>query len=222
LAIIRAKAAASSNGARELVMKRFWVHAGLAVVLFAVLAAHDSYGADEPFDFAEFLLEDAPEWALMATTLAFATYAVVRLREMFAERNGLASALTQARLEGNHWRETARSHAEGLGLAIRRQFGEWHLSAGESDVAMLMLKGLSHKEIARLRQTSAATVRQQATVVYQKSGLSSRAELAAFFLEDLFPSIAERAPGCETAGTPSYISHKPDAEAQREAANGVI
>jgi DNA-binding NarL/FixJ family response regulator len=50
---------------------------------------------------------------------------------------------------------------------------------------VLMLKGLSHKEIARVRATSEATVRQQAASVYRKSGLSSRAELSAFFLEDL-------------------------------------
>ena len=48
-----------------------------------------------------------------------------------------------------------------------------------------MLKGLSHKEIARLRLTSETTVRQQAAAIYRKSGLASRAELAAFFLEDL-------------------------------------
>ena len=55
-----------------------------------------------------------------------------------------------------------------------------------------MLKGLSHKEIAKLRNSSAVTVRQQAAAVYAKSGLSSRAELAAYFLEDLFPSESER------------------------------
>ena len=36
------------------------------------------------------------------------------------------------------------------------------------------------------RRTSEATIRQQAQSVYRKSGLTSRAELAAYFLEDLF------------------------------------
>ena len=62
------------------------------------------------------------------------------------------------------------------------------LTASECDVASLMLKGLSHKEIAQIRNSSAATVRQQAAAIYGKSGLTSRAELAAYFLEDLFPS----------------------------------
>ena len=49
-----------------------------------------------------------------------------------------------------------------------------------------MLKGASLREIAGLRRTSEATIRQQAQNVYRKSGLNSRAELAAYFLEDLF------------------------------------
>jgi hypothetical protein len=35
------------------------------------------------------------------------------------------------------------------------------------------------------RNTSEKTVRQQASAIYQKSNLSSRSELSAFFLEDL-------------------------------------
>jgi DNA-binding NarL/FixJ family response regulator len=52
-------------------------------------------------------------------------------------------------------------------------------------VGLLLLKGLSLKEAAEARQTSERTVRQQALAVYRKAGLAGRAELAAFFLEDL-------------------------------------
>jgi DNA-binding NarL/FixJ family response regulator len=47
------------------------------------------------------------------------------------------------------------------------------------------LKGLSLKEAADVRSTSEKTVRAQAQAIYEKSGLSSRSELSAFFLEDL-------------------------------------
>jgi DNA-binding NarL/FixJ family response regulator len=49
----------------------------------------------------------------------------------------------------------------------------------------MLLKGLSHKGIAKRTGTSERTVRQHAVAVYRKSGLSGRAELAGFFLEDL-------------------------------------
>ena len=49
----------------------------------------------------------------------------------------------------------------------------------------MMLKGLSFREIAELRETREKTVRQQATSVYRKAGVTSRNELAAWFLEDM-------------------------------------
>jgi len=72
-----------------------------------------------------------------------------------------------------------------LGAAIQGQFQEWGLSQAEGEVSLLLMKGHSHKSIARLTDRSPQTVRQHASVVYRKSGLSGRAELAAFFLEDL-------------------------------------
>ena len=58
-----------------------------------------------------------------------------------------------------------------------------------------MLKGMSLKEIAIARDTSEATVRQQAQAIYRKSGLSGRAELAAYFLESLFEEAEDAARG---------------------------
>jgi DNA-binding CsgD family transcriptional regulator len=100
--------------------------------------------------------------------------------------------LAAARAEVTRWTEDARRWnreagpvLQGLGEAIDRQFQRWGLTEAESEVALLQLKGLRHKEIAELRQTSERTVRQQALAVYRKSGLSGRSDLAAFFLEDL-------------------------------------
>ena len=56
----------------------------------------------------------------------------------------------------------------------------------EGDIAGLLLKGVPLGEIARLRRTSQTTIRQQAQAVYRKSGLSGRAEFAAYSLESLF------------------------------------
>jgi DNA-binding CsgD family transcriptional regulator len=188
LAIITFKMAVLKAATMRTVMMRLGFHAFLTFVIFTLLAGYDTYNNDEPFALTEFLFEDAPEFMLLAIAVAAASFTAFRLRDSRAEADTLASALRQAVAEGNQWRAAARVHAEGLGLAIQQQFRAWQLSASEGDVAMLMLKGLSHKEIANLRNSSSATVRQQAAAVYVKSGLASRAELAAFFLEDLFPS----------------------------------
>ena len=71
--------------------------------------------------------------------------------------------------------------------ARRRRGKRAYLSgqAAEARVALMLLKGLSHKRIARDTQTSERTVRQHSVAVYRKSGLSGRAALAGFFLESL-------------------------------------
>lgn len=91
-------------------------------------------------------------------------------------------------------------------MAIDRQFERWGLFAAEREVALLLLKGLSHKEVASARETSERTVRQQALAVYRKAGLSGRAELAAFFLEDLLlpaPEAARARPPGSPVGGPA-------------------
>ena len=107
--------------------------------------------------------------------------------------------LTQARKESEHWRSESRELIAGLGAAIETQFRRWSLSPAERDVALFLLKGLSHKEVAELRSTSERTVRQQSREVYRKSGLSGRAALSAFFLEDLLlpvdPETDDSRPG---------------------------
>jgi DNA-binding CsgD family transcriptional regulator len=73
----------------------------------------------------------------------------------------------------------------GLSEAVAAQLQRWGLTTSEKEVALLLLKGLSHREIATLRGTGEPTVRQQSRALYRKAGLSGRHELAAFFLEDL-------------------------------------
>jgi hypothetical protein len=56
-----------------------------------------------------------------------------------------------------------------------------------------LLKGFSHKDVARLRSVSEPTARQQARAIYRKAGIAGRHDLAGFFLEDLvLPPSADR------------------------------
>jgi DNA-binding NarL/FixJ family response regulator len=100
--------------------------------------------------------------------------------------------LEAARRVAEQFRAEAREALRGLGDAIDHQFTRWSLTPAEREVALLLLKGLTHKEIAQARSTSETTIRQQALAVYRKSELRSRAELSAFFLEDLLLPVAQR------------------------------
>lgn len=83
------------------------------------------------------------------------------------------------------WQLEARDALAGLGAAIERQFAAWDLTPAERGVGVLLLRGLSHKEVAAERRTSERTARQQALAVYRKAGVRSRAELSAYFMRGL-------------------------------------
>ncbi len=124
--------------------------------------------------------------------LLVAGVAVAGLGWLWARQFHLRRRISEIRdsLEGAHaeaalWRERHGRLLHGLSHAIDQQLDAWGLTPAEKEVAFLLLKGLSFKESAAVRGASERTVRQQALAVYAKSGLAGRAELAAFFLEDL-------------------------------------
>ena len=75
---------------------------------------------------------------------------------------------------------------------IESMFEKWALSKTEREIALLILKGLSFKDIAELRTCSEVTIRQQAGNIYKKSGLKNKSEFFSFFIDDFLPdSITE-------------------------------
>jgi DNA-binding CsgD family transcriptional regulator len=110
------------------------------------------------------------------------------MKDSFKIKHKLSDSLNenlQLRKEANEWKFEAQKYIEGLSLSIDQQLTKWNLSVAEKEVALLLLKGLSLKEVADVRNTTEKTARVQSIAVYSKSGLSGRSELAAFFLEDL-------------------------------------
>ncbi len=120
-----------------------------------------------------------------AAALAAVTYVWWGWRRSAREAERLRVSLEERRAERDAWRSSAQRALDGLGEAIDGQFDAWGLTPAEREVAFLVLKGYSHKRIARVTGRSEHTVRQHAGASYQKAGLGGRAELAAFFLEDL-------------------------------------
>ena len=104
----------------------------------------------------------------------------------------LRRSLEARKEERDRWKRSAEQALEGLGRAIDEQFDAWGLTPAEREVALFLLKGYSHKAIAKHTDRSPQTVRQHAASVYRKGDLSGRAELSAFFLEDLM--LPESAP----------------------------
>ena len=165
-----------------------WLLAAVAAGAFALLLGLEV--ATEKHITALELLLEVLELLLTLAAAAGVTLLVGRMQRQHEERMTLLRDLEAARADGESWRREAQAHVDGLGAAIEKQLRAWTLTNAEREVALLMLKGFSHKEIGALRNTSEATVRQQARATYEKSGLNGRAAFCAFFLEDLLPPQA--------------------------------
>lgn len=130
-----------------------------------------------------------------AATVAFLVILCLVVRDRtrsareFAALKSSADASARALTERD---EAARQSTKNFLRSMQEQFDAWKLTPSEKDVAMLLVKGLSLDEIARIRESGAKTVRQHAANVYAKAKLEGRHQLAAFFFEDLMQPVAAR------------------------------
>jgi DNA-binding CsgD family transcriptional regulator len=161
--------------------------AALGVGAFALLMGLEVATEGEELELAD-LLGDGLQTALIVVSAVGVTLLTGRFQTEREEKEALTRDLEVARAEGEAWRDRAQSYVSGLGEEIEKQLEVWRLTQAEGEVGLLMLKGFSHAEIARLRGTTEATVRHQARAVYQKSNLPGRTAFCAYFLEDLLPA----------------------------------
>lgn len=135
----------------------------------------------------------ALEFVALLLCLAGALATGIQLRRAQVRARDLRLHLEGARADLDQARQEAEALRAGLGHALEEQFQRWGLTSAQREVALLVLKGLSYKEVAELRTTAEHTVRNQALAIFRKAGLAGRAEMAAFFIEDLLvPRDAER------------------------------
>lgn len=118
-----------------------------------------------------------------SATLAIALW--MRWREVTTELHRARRSLTEREEERAAWQATAEAALRGLRDAVTVHMTRWGLTPTEREVAILLLQGLGHKQIAARTGRSERTVRQHAVSVYDKSGLDGRAALAGFFLRGL-------------------------------------
>ena len=164
----------------------------LAGTLFAIIAALIGFDIAADYRAGSERPHLLTEGIIMALALGGLVFLWRQFRFLQRRAEQLKVDLEAARIEAKRFREEARDALRGLGEAIDRQFTRWKLSPAEREIGLLLLKGLSHKEISEVRSTTETTIRQQALAVYRKSGLGNRAELSAFFLEDLLLPMEQR------------------------------
>lgn len=156
----------------------------MGLVSFALLMALEIVTEEDELALLDLVVDAASILLTVAAAVGVALLAQ-RLDAQHQEKLALIQDLEIARAEGDGWRAKVRSHLAGLKAGMDKQFQEWGMTEAEREVGLLILKGLSHKQIAALRATTEATVRQQAQAIYRKANLPGKTAFSAYFLEDL-------------------------------------
>ncbi|NIQ02686.1 MAG: helix-turn-helix transcriptional regulator [Nitrospinaceae bacterium] len=152
--------------------------------LFTVMVAVDLATDYQSGNSVRHLLIEGILFVISGVVFALVLRQLLRTRQ---EVTLLKNDLEAVEQQKERWRQESRQMLAGLSGKIEDQFRRWHLTPAEKEVGFLLLKGLSLQEIADARTTKIKTVQQQSQSIYLKTGLASRSELAAFFLEDLLP-----------------------------------
>jgi len=161
------------------------VKEAILVLIFFIVAI--ASGADLRADLSQgaTLSHVAKEAVIVSISLLAMTWLLLGLRQQKQEISLLQQELKDM---GNLQIQPRKYVLEGrktLGNVVSQQFSEWKLTASEVDVGWLLLKGLSLKEIAIVRNTLEKTVRQQASAIYKKANVTGRHSFSAWFIEDI-------------------------------------
>lgn len=161
--------------------ERLWICA--AIIVVAMITVSDIFEDSVQGQTAIMIFGDL---LYMGAMLALLVYLLRALPLSLKRANLLLTQeVVSKHKDAESWQQKTADIMHGFSKLISRQLNDWCLTDAEKNIAILLLKGLSIKEIAVIRGTSDITVRQQATALYNKAGLNGRAELSAFFLEDL-------------------------------------
>ena len=131
-----------------------------------------------------------PNWHIFSESLIVivsgfgALFLIKDIRSRTLNTVRLKQALASSDTELKNISQEMKNARHEYSNVIHTQFEQWVLTPSEQEVAMLLLKGLSFKEISSVRGTKEKTVRQQASVIYSKANVEGRQEFAAWFLED--------------------------------------
>jgi len=125
------------------------------------------------------------EAGVVAISMIAIAWLLLGLRRQRLEIRSLQQELETANTSQAQPRKYVLEARKKLGNVVAQQFSEWMLTGSEVEVGWLLLKGLSLKEIAIVRNTKEKTVRQQASSIYKKAGVTGRHAFSAWFIEDI-------------------------------------
>ena len=144
---------------------------------------------EEVFHNISTLLDVTVEVVTLSCVLRAAYIASRMLKREHDSNTKLKQNLIESKQDALHLQAKVNDYILDFQQQLLIQLDEWNLSKSEKEIAILLLKGKSSKDIATIRRTSERTIRNQCQAIYAKSGLAGRNEIAPFFFTELLKNI---------------------------------
>lgn len=157
----------------------------LLSAIFLIILMDLSFDILEGAPFREIAFDLCIETSLMGLVLVTSLYVWRKFTAEKVSKLHIERDLQQAQANAIKWEKKSRHFVEEFQNFMLAQFNQWNLSQSEKEIALLILKGKTSKEIASIRFTSERTIRNQCQAIYEKSQLSGKNEFSAYFLSEL-------------------------------------
>lgn len=168
----------------QLAKKEYWI-----VLIFLILltgyAAYEVYDELTDLGQGESPLTVWMEILIVCTSLGFVFYITRLLYTNMIHQIRMKQTLQQVRQKLHSSNQRLRQGKEAFRESIEWQLNEWQFTQTQKEIAFLLLKGLSAKEIADQRFVQEKTIRNHLSAIYDKSGLSGKHVFCAWFFEGL-------------------------------------
>lgn len=139
-------------------------------------------------DLVEDGLYQEDSW-IKVLTIGLSLWGTIVLFRLIKQRKKEIESLQQTVENTKNDLEITHSKLRSIGKEyskyLHKQFDIWNMTPSERDIGLALLKGLSFKEMAEMRDTKTKTVRHQASTIYKKANVAGRHEFSAWFFEDM-------------------------------------
>ena len=164
--------------------KEYWVIL-VFLVLLTAYAAYEVYDELTDLGQGESPLTVWMEILIVSASLGFVFYITRLLYKNMIQQARMKQTLQQVRQQLHSSNQRLQQGKEAFRETVEWQLNEWQFTQTQKEVAFLLLKGLSAKEIADERFVQEKTIRNHLSAIYEKSGMPGKHVFCAWFFEGL-------------------------------------
>lgn len=125
------------------------------------------------------------EILIVCASLGFVLYITRLLYKNMVKQAKIKQTLTQVRQQLHSSNQRLQEGKEAFRESIEWQLNEWQFTQTQKEIAFLLLKGMSVKEIADERFVQEKTIRNHLSAIYEKSGMPGKHIFCSWFFEGL-------------------------------------